>query len=48
MDRVFTSQKNVDIPITLGVNSESVNNLEKDIAFKELFVEYVATHSSYT
>ena len=46
MDRVFTSQKNVDIHITLGVNRESVNNLEKDIALKELFVEYVTIHSS--
>ena len=44
----FHFTKNVDIHITLGVNNESVNNLEKDIAFKELFVEYVTIHSSYT
>ena len=42
----FHCAKNVDIYITLRVNSESVNNLEKDIAFKELFVEYITIHSS--
>lgn len=42
---LFHFTKNVDIHITVDVNSESKNNLEKDIAFQELFVEYIKRYT---